>query len=318
MDMFFQTHKKVVSVVLNLLFWFVTFVFFIRFSVLRPMCDTHIYKELVCFLTIMAVVLVTRWLTIPKLFSYGRYGLFWLVSVCMLFAATVIEIILVNSDIRDKLFFYKGENTYLMYLYVMIFLRDSCFFAWFLVFRLYILQKDVFRAKQRASVMEHQSVQFTMPDHKEVSVPLDIILCIQESDHTTQVHCTGGETLTVTDTLSYCKEMIPATFWTSDGSDKLVFHRHLSEFFQTQQKQEVREIKTVILLNKRQFQIFEIIRQNPGCNTTFIAENLHGKITSRTIERDIATLRNRGVIAHSGSQKGGGYEVCRSSVVQAD
>ena len=318
MSILFQAHRKTAIFVLNLLFWLVTCFFFLRFSVLRPMCNTHIYKEFVCCLFIMTVVLVTRCLTIPKLFSCGRYGLFWLVSICLLFAATTIEVVLIKPEIQDKFFFTQGQYTYLLYLLVIVFLRDSFFFAWFLVFRLYILQKDVFRSKQRASVIEHLSVQFSLPNHTVVSVPLDIIFYIQESDHTTQVHCTDGEILTIADTLSYCKEMIPNVFWTSEGSDKMLFHQHFPKYFQTQQKPEVREIKTVILLNKRQFQIFDIISHNPGCNATFIAENLHGKITSRTIERDIAVLRNKGVVNHTGSQKGGGYEVCRPNVVQAD
>ena len=318
MDNFFQSHRKAITLTLNSLFWMVTCFFFLRLSVLRPMCNVHVYKEIICLLSIIAVVLLTRWLTIPKLFSSGRYGTFWLVSVCLVFTATAIEVILVKSDLQDKFFFTRGKNTYLLYLLWVIFIRNSCFFAWFLVFRLYILQKDVFRSKQRASVVEHLSVQFSRPDHTVVSVPLNIILCIQESDHTTQVHCTSGDTLVITDTLSYCKEMIPETFWTSDGSDKMVFRQHFSEYSQAQQKPEIREIKTITLLNKRQFQIFDIIREHPGCNTNFIAENLHGKITLRTLERDIAVLRHKGIVCHTGSQKGGGYEVCRSSVVQED
>lgn len=316
--MFFQTHRKAATLALNLLFWVVTCFFFMRYSVLRPMCTAHIYKEFFCFFSIIIVVLVTRWLTIPKLFSCGRYGAFWLVSVCLLLVATFVEVLLVKSDIQDKFFFTQGQNTYLLYLFGMVFIRDSYFFACFLVFRLYVLQKDVFRSKQRASVVEHLSVQFSQPDHTVISIPLDIIFCIQESNHVTQVLCTSGETITVIDTLSYCKEMIPDTFWISEGSDKMLFHRHFSKFVQAQPKPEVREIKTVTLLNKRQFQIFDIIRQNPGCNVAFITDNLHGKITSRTIERDIAVLRNKGIVNHMGSPKVGGYEVCRSSVVQAD
>ena len=318
MIMFFQSHKRVVALVLNILFWLVSCFFFIRFSVLRPMCNVHVYKEFVCFLFIMAVVLLTRWLTIPKLFSRGRYGEFWLVSVCLLLAATTLEIILVKPDIQGKNYYTQGQNTYLFYLYEMVFLRDSCFFAWFLVFRLYILQKSVFRAKQRASVLEHQSVQFSLPNHTEVSVPVDIILYIQESDHTTQVYCKDNETITVMETLSYCKEMIPSTLWTADGSDKIVFHRFFSQVFHAQQEHEVREIKTVTLLNKRQFQIFDIIYRNPGCNATFIADNLFGKINIRTVERDIAALRNKGVMSHIGSKREGGYEVRGNSVIQSD
>jgi len=166
--------------------------------------------------------------------------------------------------------------------------------------------------------MEHQSVQFSLPDQSEVSIPLDNILYIQETNHTTQVCCTEDNTITIVEPLSYCKEMIPSTLWSVGGPDKIVFHQHLSEFIQLNQKTEVREIKTVALLNKRQFKIFEIIRQNPNCNTTFIAENLGGKISNRTIERDISSLRNKGVIGYQGQKKGGGYTICHSSVVEMD
>ena len=318
MNKFFQTHKKGITFFLNLLFWLITSLVFVMFSTLRPSCNNHLYKEFICVLMILCVVLITRWFSIPKLFSRGRFGAFWLVSVGMLLAATLFEVILIIPDITDKIHLYDYKTNYLSAIYISIFLRDSCFFAWLLVFRLYTLQKDAFRTKQRASVMEHQSVQFSLPDQNEVSIPLDLIVYIQEIDHITQVHCTEDKTITIVEPLSYCKEMIPSSLWSADGSDKMVFHQHLSEFIQLNQKTEIREIKTVALLNKRQFKIFEIIRQNPNCNTTTIAECLGGKISNRTIERDISSLRNKGVIDYQGQKKGGGYTICHSSVVEID
>ena len=172
MNTFFQTHRKKISLVANLLFWLATCFTFIRFSMLRPLCTTHLYKEFVCVSLIAAIVLVTRMLTIPKLFSNGRYGWFWLVSAIMLFTATLIEILLVTPEIQDKVYFTHRNNFYLPHLFLMVLFRDSCFFAWFLVFRLYTLQKDAFRAKQRASVLEHQTVQFsTRPHHPSPLYP---------------------------------------------------------------------------------------------------------------------------------------------------
>ena len=299
------------------MFWLITSLFFCNFSVIRPLCNTC-YKEFCCVLLILTVVLTTRWFSIPKLFSHNRLLEFWLLSIGLLLMAASLEVLLVKPDIEHKVLFTQTTQIYLLYILGLVFIRDSCFFAWFLVFRLYILQKESFKAKRRASVLEHQSIQFSLPNHTEASIPLNIILYIQESNHTTQVHCTDGGTITVTDTLSDCIEMIPATLWTYDGSDKIVFHQHLSCSFQTQPKPEIQEIKTITLLNKRQFQIFDIIRQNPGCNTTFIAEKVSKKITIRTIERNIAELRNKKVINHEGSKKGGGYHVCQNNVVQSD
>lgn len=41
-----------------------------------------------------------------------------------------------------------------------------------------------------------------------------------------------------------------------------------------------------------------------------------GKHSLRTIEREIALLRERELVAHTGSSKGGGYEVCNYNVVE--
>ena len=282
------------------------------------MCNTHFYKEFVCFGLIVAVVLVARWVTIPKLFLIGRYSFFWIVSVSMLFAAALIEIVLISPDVQDRVLYAQVRSSFIPYYYGMIFFRDSCFFAWFLVFRLYALQKETFRAKQRASVLEHQSVQFSAPDQKEISIPVDIIVYIQEIDHTTRVHCTTDEVITITEPFSHCKKMIPDTLWTLENPDKMVFHQHLSEYVQTQSKPEIREIKTVIMLNDRQYRIFKTIRENPGCNASFLYESFHRKVTRRTIERDLAALRGKEVIAHVGSNKEGGYEICHRNVVLMD
>lgn len=318
MDVFFQAHRKKLEIAFNLLFWFLTCCLFVRVSALRPMCNTHLYKELLCVGIIALLVFLTRCYTIPRLFLRGKYGLFWIVSVCLLLLAAIVEILLVKPDIEDKLALAQGKSIFLLNYCGFIFLRDSCFFAWFLVFRLYALQKDSFRTKQRASVIEHHSVQFSTPDQKEISIPIDIMVYIQETDHTTQVHCTDDSILIVAEPLSYCKEMIPATLWTSDGSDKIVFHQHLSEFFQTWNNLEIREIKTITMLSDRQFRVFEIIRRNPGCSVTFIYKSFQGKVTQRTIERDLASLRSKEVIVHTGSNRDGGYEVCNLNVVSAD
>ena len=318
MDTFFQKHRKGITLAFNLLFWLIACFFFVRFSMLRPMSKTHFYKEFVCFGLIVAVVLTTQQFTIPRLFQHGRYTLFWAVSICLLLLATVFETLLVKTDLIEKVYLQKNTIVYLPLTFIFVFFRDSCFFAWFLVFRLYTLQKDSFRAKQRASVLEHQSVQFSAPDQKEISIPVDIIVYIQEVDHATQVHCTTDEVITVTEPFSRCKEIIPDTLWTLEGFDKMVFHQHLSEYVQTQNKPDIREIKTITLLNDRQYRIFEIIRQNPGCNATFLYESFHRKVTRRTIERDIAALRSKEVIAHVGSNKEGGYEICHCNVVLMD
>ena len=291
---------------------------FIRFSMLRPLCSTHLYKEYVCVGFIAAVILVTQRFTIPKLFSIGRYGFFWIVSVSMLLVISIVEILLVIPDIQGEIHFAHSIKSYLIHLFAMIFFRDSCFFAWFLVLRLYTLQKETFKAKQRASVLEHQAVQFSTPDRKEISIPIDIIVYVQEIGHTTRVHCTTGEEITVTEPFSYCKKMIPETLWTLEGADKMVFHQHLSEYVQTQSKLEIREIKTVTLLNDRQIRIFKTIRENPGCNATFLNECFHGKVTRRTIERDLSILRSRGVIEHTGNNREGGYEVVNHNVVSVE
>ena len=313
---FYQKHKKRIVLLLDMLFWTIICFFFVRFSLLRPICDNHIYKELICVLLIMSVVFATRHLFIPKLFLRGRYDKFWTVSICALLLVALLEVLLVKPDIEHKIYSALNTNAYFLYIYGRVFIRDSFFFAWFLVLQLYTQQRDSFRAKQRASVIEHRSVQFSLLDHTEASIPIDLILYIQETNHETRVHCTNGDTVTISNPLSYCKEMIPSTLWTFDGKDKMVFHQHLSEYFTIQPDQEVHEIKTVVLLSRRQFQIFDFIRQHPNCTAPFIKENMSGKDSLRTIEREIAVLREKGIVIHTGSSKGGGYEVCKHNVVE--
>ena len=313
---FYQKHKKGIGLLMSILFWTGTAYLFLKISSIRPFCIHHAYTEVLCVILIMVVVLITQKFSVPKLYLRGNYTLFWLLSFMILLVAAIIEITLVLPDVEGQIVMPNRHNAYLVYLCALLFLRDSCFFAWFLLLRLYTQQRDAFRAKQRALVMEHRAVQFSLPDHTEASIPIDLILYIQENNHETRVHCTNGDTVTISNPLSYCKEMIPATLWTFDGKDKMVFHRHLSEFFTIQPDQEVREIKTVVLLSQRQFQIFEFIRQHPNCTAPFIKENMLGKHSLRTIEREIALLREKELVAHTGSSKGGGYEVCNHNVVE--
>lgn len=312
---FYRKHESVITLLALLLFWMTTCLFFARFSVLRPICSHHLYKEYCCVAIIASVVLFTKKVTIPKLFNKDKHGLFWLCSLCTLLLAAMLEVLLVRDDIMTV---YKSAHpltAYLSTIYILVFLRDFCFFLWFLIVELYVTLKKTFKKKQRASVMEHQTVQFTLSDSREVAVPLDQILYIQETEHNTQVCCTADNTLTISESFSYCKEMIPSSLWALDGPKKMVFHSHLAEYVQSQQPNTIRGIKTVFVLSGRKYQIFEIIQQNPDCQIAFIKENLPVKTSQRTMEREISDLQNKQLIEHVGSKKDGGFRVCSDCIV---
>ena len=112
--------------------------------------------------------------------------------------------------------------------------------------------------------------------------------------------------------------MIPSNRWTLENDDKIVFHRQFTENIQVQQKPENQKIKTVVMLTKRQFQIYKIIQQNPGCRSAFIKEMLSDKYGLRTVERDISSLQDKKLIVHNGSKKDGGYAICPDCTVMQD
>ncbi|MCR5550457.1 MAG: winged helix-turn-helix transcriptional regulator [Bacteroidales bacterium] len=52
--------------------------------------------------------------------------------------------------------------------------------------------------------------------------------------------------------------------------------------------------------------VFSYINKHPNCNTTDVVAKT--KLSSRTVERCIAELKQQGFIEHTGSKKLGGYE----------
>ena len=62
-------------------------------------------------------------------------------------------------------------------------------------------------------------------------------------------------------------------------------------------------------LESRLLSIFEIVKQNPGCNSRFIAAQFSADTSNRSIERFVAELRKQGKIQYTGSKKTGGYMV---------
>ena len=136
-----------------------------------------------------------------------------------------------HKNMQNSLSF--NSSPYLLITYTLIFLRNSCFFAWFLVLDLYSSLKATFKKKQQVSVLEHQTVQFSLPDNIEASFPLNKILYIQKNGHTTQLHCVDDEVFTISDPFSYCKETIPSSLWTLENGDKMVFHRYYRTIIST-------------------------------------------------------------------------------------
>ena len=130
--------KKIIEILIHIIFWIITFYFFIDNSYLRFKCrDINI--EYVSIFLIVINIYINLFYLIPKLFNKEKFISYFLSVFFSTFIISTIEYLL----IRDDIFYYTfnlPKDYQIKILYVDFFgilFRDSLFVAFFTMFKIY-------------------------------------------------------------------------------------------------------------------------------------------------------------------------------------
>ncbi len=138
--------KTIVEILLHLVFWIITFYYFVNNSFLRlPPMDSKV--EYFSLLLIIGIIYLNYFWMIPRFFSKQKFFNYFLILIPLLFLNTVVEFLMLKDDI--VLYAKNVEPQYHTGIFRWnlfgIFFRNALFVGFFTMFRIY---RDAIRANK--------------------------------------------------------------------------------------------------------------------------------------------------------------------------
>ena len=341
-----QTRKgKVKHMIVHVLFWVATAVCFCHYSYLRPL-SFYSWKEILSAVFLAGMVYTSYFVLIPKLLLRRRRVLFWLCVLLLIAVTVAAELWLVDSDMHARAKWLTDDQFY-MYYYTTIFtllFRDTSFFVFFLLLKLYRSHAIVLDNMGKAVSLETGKIIISSPDSKIRLVDFKDIALITYHNGQNIVTLKSGDQLLRDGYLSDVEKLIPQEEWVRPNRYAMVMRSSIVRFtpvalyvrvkeeemaipyYSTKRNEIIHALKAWnkdlyavaeemdylmgLDLPEEAKRVLEYIGNHPGASMQQVADELHYSL--RTAQRRIADLRQKGLVdRQSPTAKGGGYIVTR-------
>ena len=343
-----QTRKgKAGRIMVHVLFWVATAVCFCHYSYLRPL-SFYSWKEILSAVFLAGMVYTSYFVLIPKLLLRRRRVLFWLCVVLLIAATVAAELWLVDSDMHARAKWIKPDYFRIFYYTTacMLLFRDTSFFVFFLLLKLYRSHAIVLDNMGKAVSIETGKLIISSPDSKIRLVDFTDIALITYHNDQTIVTLKSGEQLSRDGYLSDVETLIPQEEWVRLNRHTLVMRNSIVRYtptasfvrvkdediaipyYSTRHNELLRTLKAwnpnlyaeeaekvsgheiELAISDDEKRVLEYIGKHPGATMQEVADGLHYSL--RTAQRRIADLRQKGLIdRQSPNAKGGGYIATR-------
>lgn len=132
--------KLLSSILLHLLFWTISFYFFMHNSFTRPYITNSPHKEIITFFIVIVLVYFNYFFFFSLLYKKGHHKLFWISVLTSIIFAAFIEFFYIKSDIR---IIFHGHNDDFFEIFSRsvlqnLIIRDTLFVSFFILLRFYI------------------------------------------------------------------------------------------------------------------------------------------------------------------------------------
>jgi hypothetical protein len=170
-----KNKKKVIDIMLHILFWAFVLYEFLYHSVLRPFCIAHPYKEFLSVLCIAAMVYLNYFILLPLLFRKNKQLLFWCLALLSVLGSAFGEGLLVYPDIESLMLpafsSVEGFREYIQCIFFSIISRNSCFFLFALVLKLYKIKDHAYQLEKEKASIEGKRHQMEIRYHMSKIAP---------------------------------------------------------------------------------------------------------------------------------------------------
>ncbi len=221
------------QIVLHSIFWAIVCYFFTRYSYLRPLAVTDMYKEYLTVLFIMTMVYINYLFLIPRYFLSGRFKTFFLLSTCVIVLTGIGEFFLVKSNIDQCTAAYitREERPYFYKIFIiLLIIRDLCFLLFFFLMKLYrdLLAKYKF---ERQVIAEKSHTITVMESSKEARViKIKDIVYLSYNQNYTKFHMLNGKVYSQYISLKNVESLLPQESYLRINKGNIVMLSHIADY----------------------------------------------------------------------------------------
>lgn len=152
--------KKIIEVILHVLFWVFVQYRFLYYSVLRPLCEHNLYKEFLSVAFLILIVYLNYFILIPRLFNKNKPFLFWLLALSSIVVSASGELVVIFPDIKARMFMafetVSEFNKYIWNMFFTIILRNGSFVLFVFLLKLYQIKDHAYRLEKQVLELEEQ------------------------------------------------------------------------------------------------------------------------------------------------------------------
>lgn len=152
MDLFSKIKRyqiQIFEIILHLAFWILLFNIFERYSLLRPACFQHPYKEKVTVVIILFLVYINTFIYFNYLYRKNKRVLYWVTTVVTLLISAYIEFLMVRVDILTCLHIPDMDERVFLF---PLSLRNGGILSFFILLRFY--KESLFQKRQLVKMFE--------------------------------------------------------------------------------------------------------------------------------------------------------------------
>jgi hypothetical protein len=339
--------KTILSLLANLLFCFVVVFLFGNYCFIRTAACPHLYKEYLSGVLALAMVYINALLIFPVLME-GRLRAYILWNVVCTFAFSFQEMAMVFPDVFPNLHYQFPDEAVKHFVFesFLVFLRTAAISASvFCVQVIPFLSKQI-QNRDKILLKDFSSISAKDNDNKELTVHLNSISFFQQNKNHTQIYLADGSNLLRYGSLKRLCQLICADYAVQISRDTVVPYGNIKSFTEsyvsvkfspdkmdlfvtdqykssalknlqnhvsireTKQSEKKQPHRKTTCQSKKELQmqsIIDYISEHPLCPASDIQK--YRRISTATVNRILAQLKQDGLIEYVGSKKTGGYRV---------
>ena len=205
-----MNRKKIFATGMHILFCIFLVYGFCTNSIIRPYAINHPYKELVSALLVLLAIYLNYIILVPYFIKKIRYKSYIFLSILLIGVFTIVEILMVKSDIIRCVAQIKDFNIdkYLFRISIMIYLRNAAFYLFFTVLKLYQQTKTEAFLDKKAVLRDTGLMLLPTVQGEPTSINIRFVSYFSQNKNDTFIHWTVGKPSHIYSSLNYIQSYL--------------------------------------------------------------------------------------------------------------
>jgi hypothetical protein len=179
------------------------------------------------------VVYLNKFILFSKIYLRGKYLRFWFINTFLILLLGFTELQIVKSDIFQiygHQISAKEYLKYLVYVFILVSLRDAAFFAFFYIISVNQSMKSLLMQRQQLLATKNEQIIVNTSAHDETIVNVKDIVYISCERNITTVHLINGKAHKQYQSLAYMESILPEQLWLRINRSNIIMYKFVYEY----------------------------------------------------------------------------------------